>query len=167
MGLPLECYRQVIASWFELHLRTHQVACDWWSHHDKSWPHQQAAFKYDNPADGLELWAMSVALGLHVMVVLESSLWSTWPSGFEHQDSVILCGMDGAILCEWELQEDQDTSNETVGALLDFPEEESLPSGAVGHPRVTEHLRLSAKEAASVREANDSSMGESDLDNLI
>ncbi len=45
-----------------------------------------------------------------------------------------MCGVDGAILCEWEWQGDQDTSNKMVGAPLDFLEEESLLSGAVGHP---------------------------------
>ena len=45
---------------------------------------------------------MSVALGVHVTVVLESTLWSTRLVGFELQDSMIMCGMDGATLCEWE-----------------------------------------------------------------
>ncbi len=110
---------------------------------------------------------MSVALGMHVMVVLESALWSTRLVGFELQDSVIICGVDGATLCEWEWQGDQDTSNETVGTPLDFLEEESLLSGVVGHPQVSEQPRLSVSEAASVREANDSSTDESDLDDLI
>ncbi len=130
----------------------HQVACVWWSIHNGSWLHQQVAFKYDHPADGLELWAMLVALGMHVTVVLESALWSTRQAGFKLQD------------CE---QGDQDTSSETVGALLDFPEEELFLSGVVGHPRVSEQPRLSLSEAASVREANDSSTDESDLESLI
>ena len=54
-----------------------------------------------------------------------------------------------------------------VGAPLDFLEEEELPSGTVGHPQASEWLRLSLSEAASVREANDSSTDKSDLDNLI
>ncbi len=167
MGLPLECYHQVIASWFEMHLRIHQVAHAWWSIHNGSWLHQQVAFKYDHPADGLELWAVSVALGMHVTVVLESALWRTRLVGFELQDCMLMCGVDGAILCEWSKQGDRDTSSETVGALLDFPEEESLPSGAVGHPRASERPRLSLSEAASMREANDSSIDESDLESLI
>ncbi len=62
---------------------------------------------------------------------------------------------------------DQDISSEMVGALLDFLEEESLPSGVVGHPRASEWPRLSPSEAASVREANDSSTDKSDLESLI
>ena len=78
-----------------------------------------------------------------------------------------MCGVDGAILCEWSEHGDWDTSSEIVGALLDFPEEELLPSGAVGYLRVSERPRLSLHEAASVREANDSSTDESYLESLI
>ncbi len=110
---------------------------------------------------------MLVALGMHVTVVLELALWSTRLAGFKLQDCMLMCGVDGAILCEWSKQGDQDTSSETVGALLDFLEEESLLSGVVGHPRASEWPRLSLSEAASVREANDSSTDESDLESLI
>ncbi len=125
------------------------------------------AFKYDHPADGLELWAVSVALGMHVTVVLESALWSTRLAGFKMQDCMLMYGVDGAILCELSEQGDQDTSSKIVGALLDFLEEESLLSGVVGHPRASKQPRLSPSEAASVREANDSSTDKSDLESLI
>ncbi len=167
MHLPLEHYHQVIVSWFEMHLKMHQVARAWWSIHHGSWLHQQAAFKYECPVDGLELWAVLVALGMHVTVVLESALWSTRPAGFELQDCMLMCGMDGAVLCKWSKQGDQDTSSEMVGAPLDFPEEELLPSRAMGCPRASEQPRLSLHEAASVREANDSSTDKSNLESLI
>ena len=110
---------------------------------------------------------MSVALRMHVTVVLELALWSTRLAGFELQDCMLMCGVDGAILCKWNEQGDWDTSSETVGTLLDFPEEESLLSRVVGCLRVSERPRLSLHEAASVRKANDSSTDESDLESLI
>ncbi len=81
-----------------------------------------------------------------------------------------MCTQEGAVFCDWELQdlgEDLDTSGSTVGALMDFLEEEEMPSGSVGHPKIIERPHLSSCEAAAAREENDSTTDKSDLEELI
>ncbi len=150
MGLELEAYHKMIQAWYELHLMLHPLAVKWWMDRKHDWLYQRALFKSNTPADGLELWAVSVALGLHLMVVNESSIWSSWPSGLDYGDKVVMYTTSGMMFCDWELQDvNPDTSGSTVGALLDFLEEEMMPSGTVGHPQTVEHPCLSASEAAS------------------
>ncbi len=123
----------------------------------------------DTFADGLELWAVSMALDLHLAVVLHDTIWSLCSDNFDYGDCVLMITDNGVLLCDWVQDEDNsvDTSTETVHTELDFPEAVVLPSGSVGHPHTTERPRLSQSEAKRICQANESSPEDSDLEEVI
>ncbi len=121
----------------------------WWNERKHDWLYQKALFCNGCDADGLELWVVYVALGVHLTVVKADSIWSSHPSCFNYSDTVLMCTHEGVVFCDWEPQEydkDPDTSGSMVGAPMDFPEEEEMPSGSVSCPRtVRDHISLPAK----------------------
>ncbi len=84
----------------------------WLAIHGLSVEEYIALLEQQRDSDGLEVWAVSIALGQPINVIFEDAVWSTAAEGFDYlYPSLLLMSHVTAVLCEEEPQEEEDLSH--------------------------------------------------------
>ncbi len=131
----MECsdqeYCQQIAEWIQVHETDILVISSWLAVHGLDVSEYIALLQWGDEADGLEVWAASLALGRFMNVVMDDTVWATAHEGFNHGfPSLLMTNFGHAILCEVELEEDLPS----LGAAVPAPTVSGQQRMCKGHP---------------------------------
>ncbi len=82
-------------SWMEDNIQNNASARAWWETHGQDWSYYKTILQAGCVRDGLELWAVSQASGIHLNFVQRGQVQSSHAAGIDRDDFTLMYLEDG------------------------------------------------------------------------
>ncbi len=98
--MDTDVYRRMIVAWMEEHIQHHALAKAWWETHGQDWTYYKTILQAGCVPDGLEIWAVSQASGVHLNFVQRGQVWSSCAAGINRDDFTLMYLEDRVVFCD-------------------------------------------------------------------
>ena len=110
-----DVYRRMIVAWMEEHVQHHASAKAWWETHGQDWTYYKTILQAGCVPDGLEIWVVSQASGVHLNFIQRGQVWSSYAASINRDDITLMYLENRVVFCD---RLDSDTISKALTHIM-------------------------------------------------